>query len=250
MHSLLPALGLIALAGCSRASDDSPRSPGTTVPPAALPSTPPDDGTEVAGDMEPVVHWKSERKRIARLGLAYDTGRAVRAEAEARDVLEGLDAEDIESLEAAAKAEYARNDQLAAIASWTRVVLLEPTPERWVSLGRSLRGFKMADEAEAAFRTALDLDPDHASAVLEVAQLDAGHGDFAAAIDLYRRAAELAPRDGEPWARLARLHFLGGDDALAREAVVAAQARGARVPSQLIAALEERSPVDPTDEGR
>lgn len=74
--------------------------------------------------------------------------------------------------------------------------------DRRVGRYHNTRGLALATldrprDAAAAFRTALELDPRHADALLNLGNLQRRHGDPAGAAGLYRRALTLKPRSVE-----------------------------------------------------
>lgn len=211
-----------------------------------------DSSMDSPGGTEPVAQWKAERKRLAMLGLRYEGTQVQRVEEEAAAVLEGLSAADLSQLISRATEEYESNHQLDAIASWTRVVLLDPTEaEHYLHLGLALRGFKLETQAEAAFRHGLGLSPEHVELNLRVAsmewgaaRLDEGAG-FGEAVERYGKVLQIDDRNAEAWSRLARAHFYAERDDEAWRAIQRTQELGGRIPAQMIALLSARTP-EPT----
>jgi tetratricopeptide (TPR) repeat protein len=69
--------------------------------------------------------------------------------------------------------------------------------------GRALRATEDPDGARAALERALELEPERASALAELAALTAAQGDRASAIALYDRAARSDPKSAAyPWAAI------------------------------------------------
>jgi Flp pilus assembly protein TadD len=106
---------------------------------------------------------------------------------------------------------------------WRAVTEAEPVPEAFFNLGVTLERRRRPDEARAAYRQALELDPELAQAAANLALLDEPRDPRQAA----ERWAELArryPEDPAPRARLAAFYEQAGqrDEAwrLAREALV------------------------------
>src|SRR5512143_2275798 len=106
---------------------------------------------------------------------------------------------------------------------WRKVTEAEPVPEAWFNVGVALERRRHLDEARAAYRRALELDPGLAPAAVNLALLDEPKDPRQAAqtwLDLSRRF----PDDPVPRERLAALYLAAGqrDEAwkLAREALV------------------------------
>src|SRR5262249_22299853 len=73
-------------------------------------------------------------------------------------------------------------------------------------LGRALAGLKRLKPAAAEFEATLAIEPGHAGAILGLAAIDEGTGDFAAAERRYRDAVALGPN---PRARRGLASLLG-----------------------------------------
>lgn len=195
------------------------------------------------GGLEPVTNWKSERKRLAMLGLSYEGSVVQRVEAEAQNVLAGLSQADLPRLIEQATSEFQLNRQLDAIASWTRVALLAPdVADHYLSLGLALQGFKLETQAQTAFRHGLSLEPSHVKLNLEVAGIHWKNGDFDQAVEDFEGVLELDDKNAEAWGALARGHFYAERDAQAWEAIHRTQDLGGRIPPQMIALLSARTP--------
>ena len=106
---------------------------------------------------------------------------------------------------------------------WRAVTEVEPVPEAYFNLGVALEHRGRLDEARAAYRRAIELDPDLAPAVVNLALLDEPKDPHQAAqawADVVRRF----PEEPAPHVRLAALYEAAGqsDEAwrLAREALI------------------------------
>ena len=231
--ALALALGLVA-AACSKA----PQARSTT-----------DEGigrSEAEGEspgLEPVSDWRSERKRVAMLGLSYETGRAVPVPDEVRQVLSGLSAADVERLVAEGRTAFEENRALDAIALFTRAALLDPdAPARYLDLGAALLAFKLEQQATAAYETGRELAPDDAELVFRVGDMAWRRAETDRAVALFERAVELDPNHGPAWGRLARIRYFEQQDDLAWQAIHRARELGEPMPVQLIAELATRTP--------
>ncbi len=101
-----------------------------------------------------------------------------------------------------------------AVASYRRALDLDPRyAEAHTNLGMVLRLQSRADEAEVCCRRALEVDANYFQALLLLAELQSDQGDFAAADELFRRAAALEPDSPEAWAGLAGVRRMTAADA-------------------------------------
>jgi Flp pilus assembly protein TadD len=183
--------------------------------------------------------WRRERERQALRGLLYDTGRV---EIDAAFAAAIPDRGNV----TAARAEYARglaqleeNDQLGALATFTRAVIMAPDQaEFYVGLARALiyRG-GLSQQAFAALRTGLDLDANSVELHYLRADLLNRVGEREAAEDEYRVVLALDPDHGEAHVRLAVLSYYADDIAGAWEHYRTAETLGAEVPTQLVPLL-------------
>ncbi|GAB5603152.1 tetratricopeptide repeat protein [Thermus sp. FJN-A] len=83
--------------------------------------------------------------------------------------------------------------------------------EKEVVLGVKAVGEGRRGEAEARFRQALALDPEHHRALSNLANLHQERGELEAALDLYQEALRLAPEDPVVHENLAALYKKKGD---------------------------------------
>lgn len=232
-HRILPLLGLLAWA-CAPGEPSS----------AAAPPSPDSPAANADGEgLEPVTDWKSERKRIAMLGLAYDTGRAVPVAEEARDLLDGLTTDDVPALLAEGRAALEVNHALDAIPFFTKAVLLQPdVAEHYLPLGLALQAFKLEAQAIAAWETGHEVDPANAELTFRVADMAWRYDDAERAMELYERTLELDPDHAATWGRLARIRFYAEADESAWQAVHRAEDLGEDIPPVLRQRLAARSP--------
>ena len=172
--------------------------------------------------------------------------------ADARVILDGLvrrNPSNVPFLSRLAEAQLAAGDGEAALATIDRTLALRPRSE-FLELARAdaLRRLGRSDEAQRAFRSALEIDPRHAPAwlglaglagspqeklavlteavaagadsvvvLLEAARLESAAGRTDQARALLERAAALVPEAAVVWLELARLEQAAGrlDEALA-----------------------------------
>ena len=232
----------LAAAACSETPEgalapqslaDSPDTRAAVVPAEA----------RASAGLEPVGDWRDERKRIAMLGLTYDSGRAVPVASEVPDVLAGLRKADVPRLIEEGRAAFAENRALDAIPAFTRVVLLEPeVADHYVELGAALYLVKLEKQTIAAFETGLEIDPSHAELNFRVADMADRANDDERAVALYERAIALDATHGRAWGRLARIHFFEQSDDAAWQAIHRAEDLGEAIPVQMKKLLSDRTP--------
>jgi Flp pilus assembly protein TadD len=161
---------------------------------------------------------------------------------EARTVLADLTAQDLPDLIARGRDALAENRALDATARFTRAALLAPEdPERYVDLGHALHASRLERQAFAAYRTGLDLAPEHAELTFLVADAAWRGGEFEDAMGLFARATQLDREHGGAWGRLARGHFFAGRDDAAWRCVHRAEELGETIPPQLRERLAART---------
>jgi tetratricopeptide (TPR) repeat protein len=98
-------------------------------------------------------------------------------------------------------------DPRGAIAEFEALVELQPgVPDGYCLLGDAWAAAGDAQQAEAAYRHALQLKPDYAAALLDLSGICRDSGRIGEAIDLCRRAAAARPHDAEPYTKLAVLY--------------------------------------------
>ena len=110
-------------------------------------------------------------------------------------------------------------DLAGAAARFDRLARAGDEAACWTKLGASLRGLGRSDQAEVAFRRAIDRDPGMADAHLSLAELLAGRGLYGDAEACYRVALDLAPDEAEPWRACAACLLALGEVAAARIAI-------------------------------
>lgn len=190
--------------------------------------------------------WKSERKRLALRGLAYDSGRALVVPAEAREVVPVPDPAQVDEALSAGRALFAANDQLGAVAAYTRAVLHDPAgADGYLGLGEALLLLKLDAEAEAALRSGLARAPRSAELTYRLADVCWRRGERDEAARGFAAAVALDPQHVAAWERLLRVHFYAADDAAAWGALRRVEDLGGAVPAQLRAALSARTPEPP-----
>lgn len=134
-----------------------------------------------------------------------------------------------------------RNRRTEAVAAAVRAVRhAEAGADDWNRLADAFVRAGRLDEAEAATRTALRMDPADRVASRELAVAAARRGDHAAAIDHMERHLAFAPEDTEAMSRLATWNWYHGDVEDAWRWVRRAEDAGGSVPPQLRRMIIER----------
>lgn len=169
-------------------------------------------------------------ERLARLWAELSATRArlePRARAEARALYEAAlrhTPDDHRLHENYAEFLEATGERAAALAQWTRVRELIPHHfSGWYHSGRLLVRLRKPAEARAALHRALEIRPDLAEALLELAALDTAEGHLDTALQWCEAAVKLRPHQALPHLRRADvlMRLKRRDEALAslREAV-------------------------------
>lgn len=229
------SLAIVALAGCGGAPDADP---GVV---AAAGTATGEGGA--APPLGPRNTYRAELLRAAMRGLRYDRGRAEVVPEEAARLAGRPDPAASATAAAEGRALLALNDLIGAIAAHTRAVLLAPeSAARYLELGNALLAQRRAEEALAAYRTGIDLEPSHAPLRRAAAVPLIWLGLRAAAVDELREAARLDPADGEALGLMAIQLFYLEDLPAAWQAARRAEALGHELPPQFRALLARRHP--------
>lgn len=231
---LLPALSLtlgLCLAGCQSKSNS-----GHVATSAASPAAP-----AAAGATSPIDDYRAARRKAAMRGLRYDTGFVTIHVEEAAQIVSGRDPAASAAAIAEGHALLEEGQQVGAIAAMTRAVLLAPEePAAYDALGDVLTFKGRVEEAAAAFRTSLRLDPARTETRVRLANAQQMLNEFDAAIESWQMVLRDTPNDSLPHTRVAILHYYQGDFAAAWKHVHAAEALGGSVPPQFRPLLAER----------
>jgi len=235
-----------ALTACR--SDDNGASK-TTLAPANTDARPAE--TAVSQAASPA-DYRLERTRKAMRGLTYDSGLVEVDESFAVTVAERGDG-------AAAWSEYRRGEKLlahnsfsAALAAFTRAVVIKPDiPDFYVGLGRALVSKRKDSQAEAAYRTGLLIAPEHIELHYLLADVLQRRAKLAGAIEQFERVIALDQENGRAHRRLAALFYYTDQPDKAWAHIEAAQNAGETVPPLLPALLNGRPPyADVRSDGR
>ena len=190
--------------------------------------------------------YRRGRLREAMRGLGYDTGRVVVDEQFAATIAERGDRLAARAAFNRGESLLAENDFIGAVAALTRAVVITPDqPAFYAALGWALVGKGLDTEAEATFRTGLDLEPDSVALRFRLADVLQRQGRLDDARNAFERVLELDPTHGDAHGRLAVLRYYAGDTVAAWSHVGAAAAAGYPVPPQLFSLLNGEIPRAP-----
>lgn len=130
-----------------------------------------------------------------------------------------------------------------ALTHASRAVELAPhRADSWNILGSCLLALDLPDQAESAFRQALERDATLVEAMNNLGNAAASRGDAAAALDWYRKAHALAPENAAIHSNLLFLMIHGGDTD--RAEAIAEHKRYGRIQEALVAPLVLPAPAD------
>jgi tetratricopeptide (TPR) repeat protein len=196
---------------------------------------------EAAAD--PGSDYKKELDRIAMRGLSYESGRVEIDAPVADEMVPNPNPALAPALREQGLIElYSSNDRHAAIAALSRAVINDPAePASYQALGRALLFKGKLPESEAAFRTALDLDPQFCEAGFQLGAMLQMAGRNAEALNQWLSVVQMDPNHGEAHSRLAiELYYAGRYDE-AWQHVHAAQRLGIGVPAQFLPLLSAKA---------
>ena len=184
------------------------------------------------GGASPVVSYKGKRMREAMRGLSYETGR-VTLTAEAGQIAKTGTAQDAARIAAEADRVFQTNDWPAAIALYTKAVIVAPDrAATYLGLAQALRPKGRDAEAEAAVRTAIDLDPKNLEARLSLARVVDSRGESDPTIAAWKAVLALDSRQAEAHGRIAIATYYKGDARGALRAIEECERLGGQVPPQ------------------
>lgn len=112
--------------------------------------------------------------------------------------------------------ELESSDPDAAMAAYRRALELEPEhADAWINLGRLLHEARRLEEAEGCYRRVLQISPGSSVAHFNLGVVSEDRGNPEAAIEAYRQAVECEPGLKEAHFNLARLYEQAGATRLA-----------------------------------
>ncbi len=191
-------------------------------------------GESAAQGTSPIENYKQQIVREAMAGLRYDSGRVE------LDPLVGRDVGNVGDLDAA-YAEFAagefdlthENQFLKAIRHFSdAVMMVQDEPTFYVGLGQALDFKGRATQAEAAYRTALDLDPQSAEAHQLLAAHLYSYGRATEAISEWRAVLALEYNTAAAHGRLALAYYYQNDYAASARHLHEADRLGYDTPPQ------------------
>ena len=191
-----------------------------------------DDSSAAA--VSPIESYKQKVVRDAMAGLTYDSGR-VEIDRENPRTLVGIGDAD------AAHTKYEEglfelgnhNNFLGAIRAFSDAVIMMPgEADYYVGLGKALDYKGKPRQAEAAYRSALDLKPDHHEGLERLAHNLYAHGKYDDAINTWQKLVERDPNNAEAHGRLALAYYYAGRYAESWRHTHRAEELGYALPSQ------------------
>lgn len=203
------------------------------------------DQTAESTDAEPVAvagnSYRAELTRKALRGLNYETGRVKVDQTIAREVVAGLNTDQAQLCCEEGENALRGGNAIKSIEWLTKAVILNPgSAENLESLGRTLLAKRKVEFAEAAFRTALDINPNSATTNEMLGlTLSGSPNRFDEAIEYYTKSVEIAPENGHVYSRLAILNYYQGRTDLSRQNISLAEANGYSVPVQFRQLLDQ-----------
>ena len=182
--------------------------------------------------------YRAELTNKALQGLDYSSGR-VKVDDRFKSLTNGLSNADAATQFATGKLALANSEILKSIECLTKAICLEPTrPEYYEQLGLTLLRIRKINKAEAAFRTALDLNPDSAFAHEQLGfALSGAPSKFGEAISHYESSVTLNPENGHAYSRIAILKYYLNQRAEVQKYVDLAIANGNMPPAQFLTLL-------------
>ncbi|MEM9410386.1 MAG: dockerin type I domain-containing protein [Planctomycetota bacterium] len=186
--------------------------------------------------------YRAELTRLALQGLDYSSGRVQVDESSREEVLTGIASSSTQLFEQGKNA-LQSNRVIESVGLLTKAVILDSrNPIYLEALGSALRVKGKTTFAEAAFRTAIDINPESANAHEQLGLLLSGSVDrFDQAIASYETAAELDPENGHVYSRIAILNYYQNRIEQSKEYVRLAQTNGYVVPEQFINLLDGKA---------
>jgi Flp pilus assembly protein TadD len=220
------ALLLVVLAACESTQ------PASTMPAASQPD----------GASSPAPDPRSDRDRArerqwqeAIAGVSFDTGRVI--------VERPLDANEYQASMDEGRAKLEINHKTPAVKAFVEAVRAAPDRvEPYIALGHAMIVKGKIDLAEASYRTALDLEPEHVNARTALAMTLSREGHRDEAIETMNEVLEIDSANGFAHERLAIWHYYEGDFATAWEHVHAARRLDHPMPPQFINLLDGKMP--------
>lgn len=194
----------------------------------------------------PVENYKDQRMREAMRGLDYSSGRVVLTREAATIASRGTTAE-AAKLDREADQLFDKNDFPVTIAAYTKAVIVDPTrAETYLGLSQALLGKGKESEAQAALRTALDLEPNNLQAHVLLARTIDRKGVSEPTIDAWNEVLAIDAKHGEAHARIAIATYYQGDAVGSLRHIESAEKNGGEVPahfkSMVVAEVAAKNP--------
>lgn len=188
--------------------------------------------------LSPIDRYKQQRLNEALRGLIFDSGRVAIDPAVAREYPRGDLARATERFDAGTQ-HYTHNEFVEAIGALRDAIMIAPNlTAAYEVLGDALLAKGEVAWARAAYRTALEADPQQVGLLLRIARTWEMEGDLGQAIAAYEQVLQVDPGVAEAHERLAVQLYYAGDLAGAWAHVEQAEALGHEMPAQFVALLK------------
>jgi Flp pilus assembly protein TadD len=198
-------------------------------------------GRSAKPGLSPIENYKQQQIADALRGLNYGTGFVEIDEQTAPEIAERGTVEEATDESDRGAQLLVENHILDAIKAFTRAVIIAPDePQMYVRLGGGLVNKGLTDEAEAAYRTALELDPESVEARFLLGQAFQLTGRMDEAIEAWYEVLDRSPDHTGAHYHLAISQYYTNDYAAAWEHVHRAEALGQTLPSQFRPLLEAK----------
>ncbi len=184
--------------------------------------------------------YRAKLTQAALRGLDFESGRVQIDAAEATAKFGVLAKASASTYLDSSRSAYRSGQIIKSLDQIARAIVADRSKfEAYEQLGILLLAKRKKESAEAAFRTALDLNPDSVKAHRFLAMTLTGWPSrYGEAISEYEKVVELDPEYGFAYARMAVLHFYQQQPGIARKYVALAEANDGLVPAQFKHLLE------------
>ena len=195
--------------------------------------------TTQSEDVDPVAtagnSYRAALTKQALRGLDYGAGRVSIDKVVATEIVAGLRTDQAQTFCDDGETALRTGNAIHSIELLTKAVILNPRSAEYLeSLGTTLLAKRKVEFAEAAFRSALDINPNSATTHEKLGlTLSGSTSRFDEAIEHYTKAIEIDPENGHAYSRIAILNYYLGRPDVSRQNIALAEANGYTAPVQL-----------------
>jgi tetratricopeptide (TPR) repeat protein len=230
----LPLIAL-SMAGC--------QSTGPAVSKHADGARPASDPSVEQQRADPGSNYRKAQLAHAMRGLKYENETVTIDEPVAATIAQRGTRDEALAVARAAQEALDLNDQHAAIAGFTKAIIIDPTYAPFYrDLGVAVSQRSKRDEATAAFRKALELDPQNVPARLDLAEMLDRANRHNESIAELNSVLAIDANNAEAHGRLALAYYFAEDDAAAWTHTHIAEQLGYEFPSPFRGLLSQRTP--------